>query len=172
MQPEEREWNFSFDIDHYIVLAQIMLKIDLNLKKSRHELVPEMITEDDFWHNYFYKIECLKKDLGVQGCRLGQRITVETRARQLKAKKDKDDKNGECSSSGEDEEAAVAQSTATLKQSKQSSAVEMKTLSTRKSAAAVQDENSSSDGENSIDRSATTEAYLNQSSEVPEITEI
>ena len=71
MQPEEREWNFSFDIDHYIVLAQIMLKIDLNLKKSRHELVPEMITEDDFWHNYFYKIECLKKDLGVQGCRLG-----------------------------------------------------------------------------------------------------
>ena len=79
-----------------------MLKIDLNLKKSRHELVPEMITEDDFWHNYFYRIECLKKDLGVQGCRLGQRIAVETRARQLNAKREKDDNSkGEGSSSSE-----------------------------------------------------------------------
>ena len=38
-----------------------MLKMDLNLKKIRHELVPEMITEEDFWRNYFYKIECWKR---------------------------------------------------------------------------------------------------------------
>ena len=63
MQPEELEFEFYFNIDHYIVLAQIMLKIDLNLKKLRHELVPEMITEDDFWRNYFYRIEYLKKSL-------------------------------------------------------------------------------------------------------------
>ena len=86
MQPEEREYQFDFDIDHYIVLAQIMLKIDKNLKKSRHELVPEIITEDDFWHNYFYKIEMYKREMGLQTCRLGQKIALETRVKQLKAK--------------------------------------------------------------------------------------
>ena len=65
MQPEEREYHFDFNVDHYIILAQIILKIDLNLKKSRRELVPEICTEDDFWSNYFYKIELLKKDLGL-----------------------------------------------------------------------------------------------------------
>ena len=48
-----------------------MLKMDLNLKKMRHELVPEVITEDDFWLNYFYKIELCKKELGLSTCRLG-----------------------------------------------------------------------------------------------------
>lgn len=60
LQDEELEYEFEFEIDHYVVLAQIMLKLDLNLKKTRHELVPELITEDDFWRNYFYKIELLK----------------------------------------------------------------------------------------------------------------
>ena len=56
-------------------MAQIMLKLDLNLKKSRHELVPEMITEDDFWRNYFYRIECLKRDLGLP-TKLGPHIAA------------------------------------------------------------------------------------------------
>ena len=47
-----------------------MLKLDLNLKKTRHELVPEMITEDDFWRNYFFKIELIKKNMGLEA-RLG-----------------------------------------------------------------------------------------------------
>ena len=52
-------------MDHYIILAAIMIKLDLNLKKSRLEFVPEMITENSFWRNYFYKIECCKKELGL-----------------------------------------------------------------------------------------------------------
>ena len=80
LQSEELEHDFAFNIDHYIVLAQIMLKMDLNLKKSRHELVPEMITEDDFWRNYFYRIECLKKQLGVPN-RLGDAISLAQRQR-------------------------------------------------------------------------------------------
>ena len=76
MQPEEREFQFSFDIDHYIILAQIMLKIDKNLKKSRYELVPEIITEDEFWHNYFYKIETFKLQMNLPNCRLGQKVAL------------------------------------------------------------------------------------------------
>ena len=53
-----------------------MLKIDKNLKKSRLELVPEIITEEDFWHNYFYKIETFKRQMNVADCRLGQKIAI------------------------------------------------------------------------------------------------
>ena len=58
------------------MLAQILLKMDMNLKKTRHDLVPELISEDDFWRNYFYKIECAKAELGVE-TRLGPRKSNE-----------------------------------------------------------------------------------------------
>ena len=41
-------------MDGFVVLAQILLKLDKNLKDTRHSLVPDMIEEDDFWRNYFY----------------------------------------------------------------------------------------------------------------------
>lgn len=82
VQKEEMEYEFKFITDEYIVLAQILLKLDLNLKKTRHELVPEVITEDDFWKNYFYKIECCKKDLGLK-TRLGAMIPRAARAQKL-----------------------------------------------------------------------------------------
>ena len=62
---EELEYQFDFDCDQYIVLAQILLKMDKNLKKTRHSLVPDLVSEDEFWRNYFYKIECAKAELGV-----------------------------------------------------------------------------------------------------------
>lgn len=75
MHTDELQYEFNFNMDHYIILAQIMIKLDLNLKKTRHELVPELISEDHFWRNYFYKIEFLKFSLGVRGnLRLGRRI--------------------------------------------------------------------------------------------------
>ena len=55
-------------------MAQIMLKLDKNLKKTRHALVPDMLDEDDFWRNYFYKVECFKAELGIDN-RLGSRIS-------------------------------------------------------------------------------------------------
>ena len=57
-----------------------MLKLDLNLRKTRHELVPEIVNEDDFWRNYFYRIEYLKKELGVAH-KLGAHISPDARAR-------------------------------------------------------------------------------------------
>jgi len=54
------EYGFPFEMDHYVILAQILLLYDKNLSDQRHALVPEMIEEDDFWFNYFYKIEKFK----------------------------------------------------------------------------------------------------------------
>ena len=82
MQTEELEYEYRFNLDHYIVLAQILLQMDLNLKKTRHDLVPELITEDDFWRNYFYKIECFKRDMGLQS-RLGRKISIDERAKKI-----------------------------------------------------------------------------------------
>ena len=56
--------------------------MDKNLKKTRHDLVPDMINEDDFWRNYFYKIECAKAELGVE-TKLGPRKTNAQMAQQL-----------------------------------------------------------------------------------------
>ena len=126
-QTEELEYEFNFDIDNYIVLASIMLKLDLNLKKSRHELVPEMITEDDFWRNYFYRIEYMKKELGISSHRLGPRIPDSRRAEKLQSRSAQlatDDVY--------DEEEAATQSQATLRQAAAGSApneIELKTLS-------------------------------------------
>ena len=131
LQTDEMEYEFDvFDIDKYIVLAQIMLKLDLNLKKSRHELVPEMITEDDFWRNYFYKIEVLKRNMGLPH-KLGARVSREARASRLK----------EAIESSADEEAKISASTATLKQAKvaakQGSEIELKSLADESVASAA-----------------------------------
>ena len=52
-------------MDMYVVLAQIMIKFDNNLSKVRQNCVPELIEEDEFWYNYFYKIECIKASMGL-----------------------------------------------------------------------------------------------------------
>ena len=45
------------------------------MKKTRHELVPDLVSEDNFWRNYFYKVEKAKAELGVP-TRLGARKTT------------------------------------------------------------------------------------------------
>ena len=50
-------------MDNYVVLAAVLLKLDKNLGVKRHNLVPDLIEEDDFWRNYFYKIAQFKRDL-------------------------------------------------------------------------------------------------------------
>jgi len=41
--------------------------------------VPEMIEEDDFWRNYFYKIECVLAEMGLDNV-LGDKIDERVRA--------------------------------------------------------------------------------------------
>ena len=87
MPSQEIPTDFKFNMDSYVILAQIMLKVDRNLEAKRHSLVPDLIEEDDFWRNYFYKIKLFKDELGVisqdEGLDLensaSQNITVEPR---------------------------------------------------------------------------------------------
>ena len=67
MTRQEQEYEFGeYDAepDRFIVIAQIMLKVDNNLEPKRFELVPELISDTEFWRNYFYSIELAKSQLG------------------------------------------------------------------------------------------------------------
>lgn len=75
---DEHLYDFSFDMDSYVILAQIMIKFDKNLQKTRQQCVPDLIEEDEFWLNYFYKIECIKASLGLPN-ELGAYIDPATR---------------------------------------------------------------------------------------------
>ena len=75
---EDQLYEFQFNMDCYVILAQIMIKFDRNLQKVRQQCVPDLIEEEDFWRNYFYKIECIKASLGLPN-NLGPFIEPETR---------------------------------------------------------------------------------------------
>ena len=70
-------------MDQYVILAQILLKMDKNLKKTRRDLVPELVTEDEFWRNYFYQVELFRSELGLQNS-LGQEFTHDQIVSKLK----------------------------------------------------------------------------------------
>jgi hypothetical protein len=58
------EFKFDFRMEAYVFVACMMLKYDSNLVETREILVPSLVDEDEFWRNYFYAIECIKKNLG------------------------------------------------------------------------------------------------------------
>ena len=62
-----------------------MLKLDKNLRDVRHQLVPVMVEEEDFWRNYFYQMECIRAIMGLEN-ELGSRIPTELRAQRLQQK--------------------------------------------------------------------------------------
>ena len=82
-QPKSNmEFKFDFDMDSYTFVSIAMLKHDKNLDETRDQMVPEEVSEEDFWRNYFYKIECFKAELGLP-TRLGDKIDEEQRTRMI-----------------------------------------------------------------------------------------
>lgn len=67
------DYKFEFKIEDYMFIACIMLKYDSNLAETREKIVPGMVSEDEFWRNYFYAIECIKQDMDLP-TRLGGRV--------------------------------------------------------------------------------------------------
>ncbi|XP_022651578.1 synapse-associated protein 1-like [Varroa jacobsoni] len=53
---------FEFDLEgQYAPVAMAMLKEDPRLEKMRFDLVPKLISEQDFWRNYFYRVSLVKQ---------------------------------------------------------------------------------------------------------------
>ncbi|XP_039759772.1 synapse-associated protein of 47 kDa isoform X2 [Pararge aegeria] len=50
---------FDFDYDKMYPVAQAIMTEDNNLEKMRFDLVPKVITEENFWRNYFYRVSLI-----------------------------------------------------------------------------------------------------------------
>ena len=55
------EYSFDFSLDKYTFLAVVLSRICRNLDETRINLVPDEVTEQEFWRNYFYQIELWKQ---------------------------------------------------------------------------------------------------------------
>ncbi|XP_043281514.1 synapse-associated protein of 47 kDa isoform X4 [Venturia canescens] len=52
---------FAWDFEAVQPMAQATLALDPNLETMRFELVPKVITEENFWRNYFYRVSLLRQ---------------------------------------------------------------------------------------------------------------
>ncbi|KAL0868174.1 hypothetical protein ABMA27_007722 [Loxostege sticticalis] len=50
---------FEFDYDKMYPVAVAIMAEDPNLEKMRFDLVPKVITEENFWRNYFYRLSLI-----------------------------------------------------------------------------------------------------------------
>ncbi|XP_052750913.1 synapse-associated protein of 47 kDa isoform X2 [Galleria mellonella] len=50
---------FDFDYDKMYPVAVAIMAEDPNLEKMRFDLVPKVITEENFWRNYFYRLSLI-----------------------------------------------------------------------------------------------------------------
>eukprot|EP01080_Neovahlkampfia_damariscottae_P008439 gene8439-265_t len=58
--------DFYFVFEENINQAQLMIKLDKNIKSHLFELVPSFLSEDDFWRNYFYRINLVLQNSEIK----------------------------------------------------------------------------------------------------------
>ncbi|KAG5681277.1 hypothetical protein PVAND_010728 [Polypedilum vanderplanki] len=65
--PAGSDFEFNYDISYPTALA--LMAEDSALEKMRFDLVPKIITEENFWRNYFYRVSLIIQagDLGTLG---------------------------------------------------------------------------------------------------------
>ncbi|XP_043252791.1 synapse-associated protein of 47 kDa isoform X2 [Colletes gigas] len=61
LRPPPEGVDFAWDFEAVQPMAQATLALDLNLEKMRFELVPKVISEENFWRNYFYRVSVLRQ---------------------------------------------------------------------------------------------------------------
>lgn len=61
------DFEFNYDLSYPTAVA--IMTEDPALEKMRFDLVPKIITEENFWRNYFYRVSliCQASDLGTLG---------------------------------------------------------------------------------------------------------
>ncbi|XP_048267666.1 synapse-associated protein of 47 kDa-like isoform X3 [Bombus affinis] len=56
-----KEVDFPWDFEAVQPMAQATLALDPNLENMRFQLVPKVISEENFWRNYFYRVSVLRQ---------------------------------------------------------------------------------------------------------------
>jgi hypothetical protein len=74
-EKDEIDIDFKFDMQVYSYQAVMLFKLDNNLASLRDKLVPDLVSDEDFWRNYFFEIEKIL-ELNNQPTSLGARVHV------------------------------------------------------------------------------------------------
>ncbi|CAD1479250.1 unnamed protein product [Heterotrigona itama] len=56
-----KEVDFPWNFEAVQPMAQATLALDPNLENMRFQLVPKVISEENFWRNYFYRVSVLRQ---------------------------------------------------------------------------------------------------------------
>ena len=57
-------YNFDFDLENYVFLAHVLTKMDPELGETQLRLVPDEVSDTEFWRNFFYHVELWRKEQG------------------------------------------------------------------------------------------------------------
>ncbi|XP_054000430.1 synapse-associated protein 1 isoform X2 [Hylaeus anthracinus] len=61
LRPPPEGVNFGWNFEAVQPMAQAILALDPNLENMRFQLVPKVISEENFWRNYFYRVSVLRQ---------------------------------------------------------------------------------------------------------------
>ncbi|XP_076237637.1 synapse-associated protein 47kD isoform X2 [Calliopsis andreniformis] len=61
LRPPPEGVDFTWDFEAVQPMAQATLALDPNLQNMRFQLVPKVISEENFWRNYFYRVSVLRQ---------------------------------------------------------------------------------------------------------------
>lgn len=82
-------WLVNFNLINYQKQTEYLLENVPEIKKYHNDLVPKTISENDFWHRYFYRVNQLKEE---QANLIQQKSSSETSPCSNNADKDGDEK--------------------------------------------------------------------------------
>jgi len=57
---------FEFEYSNVSAVAMALLQEDPELEKMRYELVPKQVKEEEFWRNYFYRVNLIKQSFDLK----------------------------------------------------------------------------------------------------------
>ncbi|CAL8108853.1 unnamed protein product [Orchesella dallaii] len=70
--------SFEWDWEQMAPIAKAILKDDPNLEKMRYDLVPKVVSEENFWRNYFYRVTLLKESMSEDESGKKKRDSIDT----------------------------------------------------------------------------------------------
>ncbi|KAL3290265.1 hypothetical protein HHI36_023615 [Cryptolaemus montrouzieri] len=72
--------DFQFDYEVSYPVAMAIMEQDPNLEQKRYELVPKVITEENFWRNYFYRVSliCQANEMSLMSQEGDSKFATET----------------------------------------------------------------------------------------------
>ena len=81
---DELEYDFQFDKIFYAYQSVMLTKLSNDLRETHSAIVPDLVSDDSFWRNYFYEVELKFSELGEHS-KIGGKVSAEVQADRRRA---------------------------------------------------------------------------------------